>query len=208
VSARIMSTSDLKRFYMSDSIIVKRLLPDCLRGTLPSPVGPLTLVFSNEGLHALLFDRQTQSCAEALQGFRENRRHSVFLKAKSQLLEYFAGRRRNFDLQVIMAGTDFQKCVWGLLLDIPYGCTATYGEMAKQLGGVNRSRAVGGAIRINPVAIVVPCHRVNGQNGALTGFAGGLDVKKKLLDFERGNGEKLSFDVPGRSRRQRSVMPG
>lgn len=193
---------------MSDSVIVKRLPPDGSRGTLASPVGPLTLVFSNSGLHALLFDRQMQGCAESLQGFPENRKHPFFLKAKYQLLEYFAGTRRNFDLQLSMAGTVFQKCVWGLLLDIPYGCTATYGEMAKQLGSVNRSRAVGGAIRLNPVAIVVPCHRVNGQNGALTGFAGGLDVKKQLLDFERSNGERLSIDVPGRSGRQRSVMPG
>jgi methylated-DNA-[protein]-cysteine S-methyltransferase len=143
-----------------------------------------------------------------LQGFRENRKHAFFLKAKYQLLEYFAGTRRDFDLQLSMAGTVFQKCVWSLLLEIPYGCTATYGEMAKQLGGVNRSRAVGGAIRLNPVAIIVPCHRVNGQNGALTGFAGGLDVKKKLLDFERSNGEKLSIDVPGQSRRQRAIMAG
>jgi methylated-DNA-[protein]-cysteine S-methyltransferase len=165
--------------------IVKRLLPEGPKGALASPVGPLTLVFSDRGLHALLFDRQEKSCVEALQGFRADSRHPLFLRAKNQLREYFAGTRRNFDLQLAMAGTEFQQRVWDRLLAVPYGCTATYGEIAKKIGNVKWARAVGAAIGANPVAIIVPCHRVIGRNGTLTGFAGGLDVKKQLLDLEQ-----------------------
>lgn len=101
-----------------------------------------------------------------------------------QLGEYFAGRRRQFDLGLDLDGTPFQRAVWDILLEIPYGKTATYGEIASRLGRPGAARAVGSANHQNPVPIVIPCHRVIGQNGTLTGYAGGLELKARLLSHE------------------------
>jgi methylated-DNA-[protein]-cysteine S-methyltransferase len=106
--------------------------------------------------------------------------------ARRQLAEYFAGERTAFDLLLRPAGAPFQKQVWDALLRIPYGETASYGEIARELGHPTASRAVGAANGRNPIAIVVPCHRVIGANGSLTGYAGGLDRKRALLDLEAG----------------------
>ncbi|MDR1167528.1 MAG: methylated-DNA--[protein]-cysteine S-methyltransferase [Heliobacteriaceae bacterium] len=106
-------------------------------------------------------------------------------KAGIQLAEYFEGKRKSFDLPLNPSGTDFQKKVWRLLCKIPYGKTASYKETAAAAGNPNASRAVGGANNKNPIMIVIPCHRVIGSNGALTGYAGGLDMKQKLLDLEK-----------------------
>ncbi len=101
-----------------------------------------------------------------------------------QLRSYAIGDRKIFDLPLRLSGTPFQNKVWQALLDIPYGQTCTYGELAKKIGNPKGSRAVGGALNRNPLGIIVPCHRVVGANGELTGFAGGLDLKKRLLELE------------------------
>jgi len=107
-----------------------------------------------------------------------------FRAASAQLDEYFAGERRRFDLPLAPRGTDFQQRVWRALLDIPYGRTISYGELARRIGNPSASRAVGLANGANPLPIVVPCHRVIGADGSLTGFGGGLPIKRKLLALE------------------------
>lgn len=107
-------------------------------------------------------------------------------RAGSQLSEYFQGKRKEFDLPLAPVGTDFQRRVWDALLTIPYGKTRSYGEIAAQIGQPKASRAVGGANNRNPIMIVIPCHRVIGANGSLTGYGGGLDVKQYLLELEKG----------------------
>jgi methylated-DNA-[protein]-cysteine S-methyltransferase len=116
----------------------------------------------------------------------EDRTHPVLLEAERQLNEYFDGRRNAFSLDLDFAGTDFQKKVWYALLTIPFGETRSYGQIAKQVGNVRAMRAVGAANGKNPIAIVAPCHRVIGSTGKLTGFAGGLDAKERLLALETG----------------------
>lgn len=108
-------------------------------------------------------------------------------EAQRQLEEYFVGQRQTFDLPLRPHGTDFQRRVWDQLLQIPYGQTATYGEIAKKIGNPNAARAVGQACNANPIPIFIPCHRVVGSNSRLTGFALGLDVKTALLEREREN---------------------
>ena len=109
----------------------------------------------------------------------------VLRQAIRQLKEYFAGERRSFDLPIHIAGTAFQEKVWRELKKIPYGETVSYGQIAANIGNPKASRAVGSANHNNPVSIVIPCHRVIGANGKLTGYGGGLDMKKMLLDLER-----------------------
>lgn len=149
-----------------------------------SPVGALKLVASDKGLAAILWENDSPRRVP-LTGLAEDNRHPILLKAERQLQEYFAGSRRAFDLPLDMRGTTFQKDVWEALLAIPYGETRSYGQLAKQLGRPSASRAVGAANGRNPISIVVPCHRVIGSSGKLTGFAGGLDVKAQLLDMEK-----------------------
>ena len=152
---------------------------------IASPVGKLKLVASREGLVAILWGRDTPSKADLEFGeMRDDERHPVLLETERQLNEYFAGKRREFSLRLDMRGTRFQKDVWEALLAIPYGETRSYGQIAKQIGRPSASRAVGAANGSNPIPIVVPCHRVIGSTGKLTGFGGGLDVKEKLLGIE------------------------
>jgi methylated-DNA-[protein]-cysteine S-methyltransferase len=117
----------------------------------------------------------------------ENAAHPMLLRAETELNEYFASRRNTFTVPLDMRGTYFQKQVWEALLSIPFGETRTYGQLAKQLGNPKATRAVGAANGRNPIAIVVPCHRVIGFSGKLTGFAGGLDAKAHLLKLEAGD---------------------
>ena len=112
---------------------------------------------------------------------------ALLQEAKKQLEEYFDGKRRDFDLPISLHGTDFQKKVWNVLRNIPYGETLSYGEVALRIGNPKASRAVGGANNKNPVMIIVPCHRVIGADGSLTGFGGGLPAKEYLLALEKGN---------------------
>jgi len=119
----------------------------------------------------------------ALKSF-EKKETPLIKRAAKQLKEYFAGKRREFDLPLEQAGTDFQKKVWSALFTIPYGETRSYGEIAKQIGSPNASRAVGMANHNNPISIICPCHRVIGAGGSLTGYGGGLPLKEYLLKLE------------------------
>lgn len=110
---------------------------------------------------------------------------ALWESARCQLSQYLAGERRAFDLPIRYEGTAFQRRVWEGLLAIPYGETRTYGELAKLIGRPCAARAVGQACHVNPIAVIIPCHRVIGAKGALTGFGGGIDTKKRLLDLER-----------------------
>lgn len=114
----------------------------------------------------------------------------LLAQAETQLREYFNGKRQEFDLPLSVSGTEFQKKVWKALREIPYGETRTYEEIAKAVGNPRACRAVGMANHGNPVAVIIPCHRVIGKNGSLTGYAGGLDVKKILLELEQKGGKE------------------
>jgi methylated-DNA-[protein]-cysteine S-methyltransferase len=150
---------------------------------IDSPVGKLLLTGHRDGLQRLNFDRGKK--AERLE---DNWKESVeaFKEVIRQLRAYFAGELKKFAVPLKMSGTEFQMSVWRGLLEIPYGETISYGELAKRLGNPNAMRAVGLANGSNPIAIIVPCHRVIGSNGKLTGFGGGLENKEKLLSLEKG----------------------
>jgi methylated-DNA-[protein]-cysteine S-methyltransferase len=148
-----------------------------------SPVGKLTLVATDEGLAAILWENDRPRRVP-LQIEAEDPTHPVLVEAERQLEEYFAGRRRHFALTLDPSGTVFQRSVWGALMTIPFGETRSYAQIARQIGRPGAARAVGAANGRNPLSIVAPCHRVVGSTGALTGFAGGLDVKARLLALE------------------------
>lgn len=152
-----------------------------------SPLGDLRLVASTNGLAGLWFvQRQRhEPPAERLAAWPTVASHPVFEAASRQLDEYFHGRRQRFDLPLdLEQGTPFQRAVWKALLAIPAGTTTSYGALAYSLGKPQAVRAVGAAVGRNPLSIVVPCHRVVGGNGSLTGYAGGLDRKQALLQLE------------------------
>jgi methylated-DNA-[protein]-cysteine S-methyltransferase len=146
-----------------------------------SPVGELTLVADDEVLIGVYFHSHWYRPDPATFGPRVD---DGFQDAVRQLAEYFAGQRQRFHLPVEARGDDFQHRVWDLLDQIPYGQTTTYGDLARRLGDPALARDVGAAVGRNPLCIVVPCHRVVGANGALTGYAGGLKRKQFLLDLE------------------------
>jgi methylated-DNA-[protein]-cysteine S-methyltransferase len=152
--------------------------------TMKSPVGELTLAASATGLAAILWENDKPGRVR-LNIVAEDSNHPVLREAERQLQQYFAGTRTSFDLPLDFAGTDFQKAVWAALLTIPFGETRSYAQIAAQVGSLKAVRAVGAANGRNPISIVAPCHRVIGSNGALTGFAGGLDAKRTLLELER-----------------------
>lgn len=145
-------------------------------------MGPLTLVAVDGELAGLYMTEQRHRPAEAAFGPREP---GALPAVVEQLGEYFAGERTAFDLPLKLDGTPFQRAVWAALREIPYGETTTYGELARRLGRPAASRAVGMANGRNPVGVIVPCHRVVGAAGDLTGYGGGLDRKRRLLDLER-----------------------
>jgi len=149
--------------------------------TLPSPVGTLTLVASDAGLAAILWENDAPGRVRLDFAAGD---HPVLREAERQLGEYFAGTRTAFDLPLDFTGTDFQKSVWQALLTIPFGETRSYAQIARQIGRPRAMRAVGAANGRNPISIVAPCHRVIGANGTLTGFAGGLGNKELLLRLE------------------------
>ena len=150
-----------------------------------SPVGPLTLVARNGALSGLYMEVQRHRPDNATFGPPGDLQSEPFATVAEQLSAYFAGELTQFDVPLTLHGTPFQQRVWALLQEIPYGKTATYGELATELGKPSASRAVGLANGRNPVGIIVPCHRVIGSTGDLTGYGGGLDRKRYLLDFER-----------------------
>ncbi len=153
--------------------------------TVESPVGKLKLVASDGGLTAILW-KDDDPKRVPLGNLIEHPEHAVLLRTERQLKEYFAGTRTAFDLDLEFAGTEFQNKVWSALLEIPFGETRSYAEIASAIGNPGAARAVGAANRRNPISIVAPCHRVVGSNGDLTGFAGGLGVKRFLLLHEKG----------------------
>lgn len=153
--------------------------------TMPSPVGELRLIGSGRGLAAVLWENDREDRVR-LMATKEDARHPVLLETRCQLEEYFAGKRTVFDVPLHFIGTEFQKRVWNELLEIPYGETRTYAEIAEKLGDRKKMRAVGSANSRNPISIIAPCHRVIGSSGALTGFAGGLGIKAFLLNLESG----------------------
>jgi methylated-DNA-[protein]-cysteine S-methyltransferase len=159
---------------------------------MDSPVGPLTLVASDGALCGLYMVGQRHRPNVETFGMRDGAVLSetvgcdgpVLTEAIGQVGEYFAGRRSHFDVPVTFVGTEFQRRVWTALRGIPYGRTVSYGEIARQIGNPAASRAVGLANGRNPISIVVPCHRVVGSSGHLTGYGGGLERKRFLLEFE------------------------
>ena len=150
--------------------------------THPSPIGPLTLVADGDGAvtHLLMADQRHRPVRDP--AWVEDR--ASFADATAQLDAYFAGELRTFDLDINPSGTEFQRDVWAALRLIPYGATATYGDLARRVGRPQAVRAVGLANGRNPISIVVPCHRVIGADGSLTGYGGGLHRKRALLELE------------------------
>ncbi|MEO6213412.1 MAG: methylated-DNA--[protein]-cysteine S-methyltransferase [Vicinamibacterales bacterium] len=150
---------------------------------MESPVGRLTLVGTNDGLAAILWEKD-RAARVRLNVLSEDDEHPVLVETERQLKEYFAGARTQFALKLEVSGTAFQRKVWSALLTIPFGETRSYEEIARQIGHPGAARAVGAANGRNPVSIVAPCHRVIGSTGKLTGFAGGLEAKAQLLAME------------------------
>jgi methylated-DNA-[protein]-cysteine S-methyltransferase len=148
-----------------------------------SPIGPLFLVSSERGLVRLEFNSRLQPLGRKEVTLQESQ--GVLAPYVKELDEYFAGQRREFSFPLDLRGTDFQLQCWRALLDIPYGETRTYAEIARMIGHPHAFRAVGMSNNRNPIAIVVPCHRVIASDGSLCGYGGGLDIKQKLLDLER-----------------------
>lgn len=150
-----------------------------------SPIGALTLVSAGDELTGVYMEQHRHRPALETFGVRDD---SVLPEVAQQLKEYFEDGRTTFDLPLRLVGTPFQQEVWQALQDVPYGATTTYGELAGLVGkSLQSSRAVGLANGKNPISIIVPCHRVVGSTGSLTGYGGGLERKQRLLDHERGN---------------------
>ena len=147
-----------------------------------SPVGPLTLVATDDTLTGLYMHQQRHRPPEETFGEPDP---GPFREVIVELEEYFAGQRREFDVALTFAGTPFQRTVWSALRRIPFGQTVSYGDLAEWIGRPTAARAVGLANGKNPIGIIVPCHRVVGATGDLTGYGGGVERKRHLLDFER-----------------------
>lgn len=148
-----------------------------------SPIGNLIIMEEENAIIKLCFKEQEITNIKDIQEFET----PLLKKAKKQLEEYFEGKRKKFDLALRLNGTSFQNKVWKALLNIPYAKTCSYKDIAKNIGNENASRAVGNANNKNPLPIFIPCHRVIGSNGKLIDYAGGLDIKIKLLELEREN---------------------
>ncbi len=158
--------------------------PDLETGWIDTPVGRLRAVTTGRGVRALLWPEHPPHLVRFASDPTPVADSPLLVELGAQLASYFAGERRTFDLPLDLTGTPFQLEVWAALGRIPFGATITYGELAGLLGRPGSARAVGTAVGRNPVSIIVPCHRVVGADGSLTGFAGGLDVKARLLELE------------------------
>ena len=151
-----------------------------------SPIGEITLISDGENLTGLYIKGQTENINEAIY----NDDLEIFYKTKEWLNKYFSGIQPRIKIPIKLEGTEFRRQVWDILLEIPYGKTITYGDIAKKIAlkrNIKRmsAQAVGGAVGHNPISIIVPCHRVIGSKGSLTGYAGGIDLKIKLLEIEK-----------------------
>jgi O-6-methylguanine DNA methyltransferase len=155
----------------------------CFRA--PSPVGPLFLAASTKGLVRLEFEARVQKVNANTTQLRESK--PALAPYLRELNDYFAGKRREFCLPLDLRGTGFQLACWRALLEIPYGETRSYSDIAQAIGHPHAYRAVGMSNNRNPIAIVVPCHRVIAASGSLCGYGGGLDIKRKLLDLEQAS---------------------
>ncbi len=154
------------------------------RKIIATPIGRLTLVAGPAGLAAVLWESDGPNRVR-LPALEDSAAHPVLNEAERQLEDYFGGRRRTFELPLAPTGTEFQQRVWQALLEIPFGETRSYGQIALRIGQPTAVRAVGAANGRNPLSIIAPCHRVIGANGDLTGFAGGIETKRFLLAFEK-----------------------
>ena len=170
--------------------LIQQLPADACYDEMDSPVGKLTIIASREKLHVVLWDVECDDpfIVEAIQELPRMPNNKIISQSKTQLTEYFQGKRKIFDLPLAPSGTEFQQQAWQQLLKIPYAKTISYGEQAHKLGDKNKCRAVGMANSCNPISIIIPCHRVVGSSGKLVGFAGGLDKKAYLLELEKANG--------------------
>lgn len=159
--------------------------PTYWSGALKAPVGRIVVIAGDRGVHNVMFE--PDGLPRSLEGATVVNKpsHPVVAAALTQLREYFAGTRTSFDLKLDLEGTEFQIAAWRALSKVPYGRTASYAQQAAGIGRPTATRAVGAANGRNPVAIVLPCHRIVGSNGSLTGFAGGLDTKQWLLEHEQ-----------------------
>lgn len=159
--------------------------------SMPSPVGELTIGATDDGIRFVLWNNEDHTSSpkasdvDVSSNGSAERREALLAEAVSQLEEYFEGERTEFDLPLDPQGTPFQQSAWLMLRTIPYGQTVSYAHQARTLGDVNKSRAVGAANGKNPIGIIVPCHRVVGSDGSLTGFGGGLESKAWLIDHEK-----------------------
>jgi methylated-DNA-[protein]-cysteine S-methyltransferase len=152
-------------------------------GFYDSPHGRMLLVANGEGLSGVYFDRQKYRPSVDAE-WRQDARHAPLRQAKRELVEYFGGERKRFDTALAPEGTPFQRSVWAAIRGVRYGETITYGELARRAGCPGSARAAGAATGRNPIGIIVPCHRIIGSNGDLTGYAGGLARKRALLALE------------------------
>jgi methylated-DNA-[protein]-cysteine S-methyltransferase len=151
--------------------------------TMESPIGELLLLGDGDVLHGLYMQAGRKPIRVQTAWARDD---SAFADVRRQLSEYFAGERSDFDVAMHLEGSAFQRTVWHALTEIPYGQTISYGELARRIGRPDLARAVGTANGQNPIAVIVPCHRVIGSNGKLVGYGGGLDNKRRLLELEAG----------------------
>jgi len=155
------------------------------RGTLQAPFGKLTVVASDRGVRYITFEEDAHPKSYVGMDVHDDASHPVVARTLTQLREYLAGERTSFDVPLDLQGTEFQVDAWYALATIPYGSTVSYAQQAASIGRPKATRAIGSANGRNPVVIVLPCHRVIGANGSLTGFGGGLHVKSWLLDLEK-----------------------
>ncbi len=166
-----------------------------VQARVPSPLGDIAIAATADGLTGLWFTDNQRYLPPELTGpkaWREDPQHPLLKQASLQLAEYFSGRRTDFDVPLdLRCGTAFQQSVWQALLAIPPGETVSYREVSRRIGNPAAVRAVGGAVGRNPVSIIVPCHRVMGSNGTLTGYGGGLTRKTALLQLEGALAERL-----------------
>jgi methylated-DNA-[protein]-cysteine S-methyltransferase len=165
-------------------------MPAIWHTVTPTTLGDLTLVRDEHALRGLYFPHHWYMPAAGTLGPRFE---TGFADVEAQLTEYLAGDRRSFDLPITLIGDDLQRRVWDQVARIPYGGTVTYGDLATRLGGGVTAQQVGAAVGRNPLSIVVPCHRVVGRNGNLTGYAGGIGRKRHLLEMESDRSERTPF---------------
>ena len=163
---------------------------------VPSPVGVLTLAGDERALREIHFPKESHAARRPREELSAPGSVAPLREAVAQLEAYFAGELSRFDVPLVLEGTPFQQECWSTLRTIPYGQTITYGELAQRIGRPSAYRAVGAANGSNPIPIIVPCHRVIGSNGSLTGFGGGLSVKRRLLELELRHRLALEPDSP------------